>query len=81
MKYSFTLSSCSFLFLLVDGYGDWSSEDCERAEPYSEFNESVKCHCSHLTSFSILLVKEKLLDNLWYIYFHLIKLLLRPINS
>ena len=56
--FSFSLSSCSSMFVLVDGFGDWSSEGCERVEPYSELDESVTCHCNHLTSFSILLVQE-----------------------
>ena len=49
---------CVFLYMYfhVDGFGNWSSEGCQRDESFNISDESVTCYCNHLTSFSILLV-------------------------
>ena len=47
------LSCHSFTHFLLDGYGEWSSLNCQVAE---ENDTSVVCECNHLTNFAILLV-------------------------
>ena len=44
------------LYNTIDGYGNWSSEGCMVSEDYEENDTKVVCHCTHLTSFTILLV-------------------------
>ena len=48
-------------FVILAGYGDWSSEGCMISEEYEENDTEVICHCTHLTSFTILLVHSSLL--------------------
>ena len=45
------------LLCVLDGFGDWSSEGCSRNMTYNESQTAVTCYCTHLTSFSILLVR------------------------
>ena len=40
----------------VGGRGNWTSEGCVAV--YSESNDTVQCHCNHLTNFAILVVRE-----------------------
>ena len=47
-------------YTILDGYGDWSSEGCMISESYEENDTEVICHCTHLTSFTILLVNSSL---------------------
>ena len=43
--------------LIIDGFGDWSSVGCAIDTTAFAGNDSrVLCQCTHLTSFSILLV-------------------------
>lgn len=46
---------CLCMHVYVDGYGDWSTEGCSRVD-YIESDAQVTCHCTHLSSFTILLV-------------------------
>ena len=42
-------------FSPLDGFGDWSQENCDTI--YSS-NGSVMCRCNHLTNFAVLLVSD-----------------------
>ena len=57
--------SCAHTYILlcayVEGYGDWSTEGCVRGE-YNESDAHVTCYCTHLSSFTILLVSPPLLQ-------------------
>ena len=39
-----------------NGYGDWSGDGCQRSTTTS--GERVVCHCDHLTSFAVLVVRK-----------------------
>ena len=39
-----------------NGLGDWSGDGCQRKTTTSR--ERVVCHCNHLTSFAVLVVRK-----------------------
>ena len=59
MKYQYHKSLLITFNYFTDGYGDWSSEGCEIDESYNDSQDVVTCFCNHLTSFCILLVSYK----------------------
>ena len=41
---------------LLGGHGNWTSEGCQAVD--SNDDNTVRCHCNHLTNFAILVVRE-----------------------